>query len=155
MENEQNYIKQSIISGLIGAAVFPFLYECYANVMRGFAVALALFGCVLMGFVLAKNSLSKALCGLTFFTLLSVGLGLFLQIIVHRHIVDFLESRSKYFYLSYRDISIYIIKIFTCYISGYIVCIARCGGRAAVRKMRSNSQDTKSFIDNAFGEDDE
>lgn len=154
-ENEQNYIKHSLICGFVGAAAMPFIYECYANVMREFAIALALFGCVFASYILTKYRFAQSLCAVMFFTVISGGLGLFIEIMLHSHIVSFLEKHSKYFYLSYKEISVFVFRIIMCYIAAFVVCFVRCGLRKALLIMRGNAEKSKSFIDNAFGDDDE
>lgn len=155
MDNDQFYIKLSLRYGLLGALAFPFIYESYANIMHSFAIAIALIGCVYAGLRFSRFRLSCALGASAFFVILSGGLGAFFELMMHSHVVSFLEKRSKYFYMSYKDVAVFVAWIFLCYFVMLTVCMIKLGLSAAVKRIKKNSEISGSFIDNAFGDDDE
>lgn len=155
MDNEQLYIKQSLRYGLLGALAFPFIYESYANIMHTIAIATALIGCIYVGIRFSRFRLTCALGASAFFVILSGGLGAFFELMIHSHVVSFLEKRSKYFYMTYKNVASFVACLFACYFVMLIVCMAKIGLSAAIKSIKKNSEMSGSFIDNAFGDDDE
>ncbi len=153
MIDNQNSVKKALLYGFVGALAFPIVYECYANVMRMLAVGLALAGCVYVAVRLCKYNFKDSLCAAAFFSVISIGLGVFLEIMVHDSVVKYLEENSKYFYMTFKDVVYFAFKIAMCYAVVFIIIISKTILISAIKKIRSNAEQSATFIDTAF--DDE
>lgn len=154
MINNQQSVKRALLYGFIGAAAFVLIYECYANVMQEISIALALAGCVFVAAKLCRYKLSDALTAASIFMIISVGLGVFLEIMLHDSIVSFLEKNSKYFYLGFKEVMYYALKVAACYIVMFMVIIGKAGLMSAISKIKNNSERSATFIENAFSDDE-
>ena len=155
MINNQNSVKKALLYGFICAVAFPLIYECYVNVMRMLAIGFALAGCVYVAIRLSKYELKDALCASAFFSVVSLGLGVFLEIMLHDSVVKYLEEHSKYFYMSLEDVAYFVVKIFLCYATLYAIVLCKFCLVSAVNKIKSNAEQSATFIDKAFDDDDE
>ncbi len=155
MNDTGQSVKKSLLYGFVGALLFPLVYECYANVMQGLAIFIAAAGCIFVAIKLFPYKCKDALPAIAFFIVISAGLGVFLEIMLHDNVVSFLEKNSKYFYLSYKEIAYFAVKIFVCYMLSFLVYLGKVGIMSAVAKIRSNGEKTAGYIDNAFDDDNE
>lgn len=155
MTNNQQSVKRALRYGFIGAPLLVFIYECYANIMPSIAIALAMAGCAFVGIKLCKFELSEGLSAGAFFVVISAGLGIFLQIMLHDRIVVFLEKNSKYFHLGFKGTVLFIVWMIVCYTLTFAIIIGKAGVSAAIHKIRNNGERSATFIENAFNEDDE
>ncbi len=155
MTNNQQSVKSALRYGFIGAPFLVFIYECYANVMPSIAIAIALCGILFVAIRLCKYELSDGLSAGAFFLVISAGLGLFLEIMLHDRIVAFLEKSSKYFHLDFKETIMFVVQIVLCYVLLFIIIIGKAGVRAAINKIKNNGERSATFIENAFSEDDE
>lgn len=154
-KNIQQATKQALLYGFIGAAVTPLIYECYANVMREIAIALAIIGAVFVGIKLSRYDGKTAFAAITTFYFISAGFGTVLTMFAHDYVVRFLESHSKYFYLSFQEIVQFIIKMAMCYFIVIAIYFCRAIVNILIRKVRANGEASASYIENAFNDDEQ
>lgn len=155
MKNNQQSVKSALRYGFIGAPLMVLVYECYANIMPSIAIAIAVAGCVFVAVRLCRYELYDALSAGAFFTVISAGFGIFLQIMLHDSIVGFLEKNSKYFHLNFKEVVMFIVEIMLCYMLMFVIILGKAGVTAAIRKIKNNGERSATFIENAFNDDDE
>ncbi len=146
MTNIQKVIKYSLICGFIGAVLFPFIHESYANIGKTFSLAVLAVLVLAMTIRLSTFSLKEALFGITVTLAVSSVLGSSLYFIVHESIVDFLEKNSRYFYLGMDEHFRYYAFVSLILLSSYILCLLVFG----VKRLIKNRSAVKDYIDNAF-----
>lgn len=146
MTNIQKAMKYALIFGLIGAVLFPFIHESYANIGKTFSLLVLAVLVVAMTIRLSLFSLKEALFGITVVLAISSVLGACLYFIVHEWVVDFLEKNSKYFYLGMAEHFRYYVFASLILLSSYILCLLIFG----FKRMIKNQSATKDYIDNAF-----
>ena len=153
-ENIQSATKRALIYGFIGAAVFPLIYECYANVMQGIALFFAAAGCIFFAVKMFPYKFREAFAAIAFFIVISAGFGIFLELVLHDSFVSYLESHSQYFYMSVKEVAYFAVKIFVCYMLTFLAYAAKAGICLSIKKIKSNGEATASDIENAFNDGD-
>ena len=67
-------------------------------------------------------------------------------------IVKSLEKSSKYFYLTLKEQSVFVIYALLIMLLMFVVCFARWEISYAAERIRSNSKKVGEYIDNAFSD---
>lgn len=155
MKDFERAMKLSLIYGLIGAVLAPLIYECYANISRGFALALLAVWAVWVGYKLSSLSHTAAMLSASAALAYTVGMGFMAFIIVHPLIVKALEKSSKYFYLTLDEQLNFVVCAFFIMLIMFIVCWAVWGVKYAVSHIKSNNERAAGYIDNAFDSEEE
>ena len=140
MEEMKKAMKYSLIFGICGAGVIPVIYEIYANVSKD--AALWIFSAYVI-FAGVKFSPLKAREAIP------------LYLVIHPAVKGWLEKKSKYFQLDLSAQLRFLGAVGIIFLLMFMVWIARAGVSRAVKKLRSNSEKTGSYIENAFSENGE
>ena len=152
MTNFQKAIKYSLIYGFIGAVIFPFIHESYANIGKTFSFVLLSALVLAMTIRLSMFSFKEALLGITVTLTLSSVLGACFYLCIHEKVVGFLEKNSKYFYIGVAEHFRYYVYSALILLSSYILCLIIFGFKKLEQKVRNNQTATKDYIDNAFND---
>lgn len=155
MKDFPRAMKLSLCFGIPGAVILPLMYECYANISRGFALivlaAWAVFAGVKLSFLSRRAALISASADLAY----SFGLGLIFYILIHQLAVNLLEKNSKYFYLSLKDQALFWFYAFLIMLTVFITMFFIWGIRYAVTHIRSNNERAAGYIANAFDDSED
>lgn len=152
MKDFPRAMKLSLCFGMAGAVIAPLIYECYANVSRTLALFLLAGWAVFVGVKLSSLSHKAALLSGTAVLAYTTGMGLICYIIIHPMIVKSLEKSSKYFYLTLKEQSVFVIYALLIMLLMFVVCFARWEISYAAERIRSNSKKVGEYIDNAFSD---
>ncbi len=153
MTNFQKAIKYSLIYGFIGAVIFPFIHESYANIGKTFSLALLTILVIVMTIRLSQFSPRHAFLGITITLTLSSVLGTCLYLIIHEKVVDFLQKNSRYFYIGVTEHFRYYAFVALILLSSYLLCLILLGFKKLVKNLSDNQTSTKDYIDNAFNDE--
>ena len=154
MNDLNRSMKYSMVFGLAGAVILPFLYECYANISH--TGALFLIGCwaVFAGIKFSRLPFKSAMLGISACLAYSGVLGMVCYVAMHPAAVRFLTAHSKYFYLSLKEQMYFLLYAALIMVGMYIVCLAKYGVCKAVSRLKDNGRKTAEYIDNAFSDED-
>lgn len=155
MKDLPRAMKLSLIYGLIGAALIPFLYEFYANISRTGALVLVGIWAIGVGLKFSSLAFKEATVGITACLAYTGILGLICYVIIHPAIVSFLEKNSAYFLLSLKEQSLYVLYVAIILACMYIVCYAKYGIVKAISQLKGNSEKTGQYINDAFNDEGE
>lgn len=154
MNEIKRAMKLSLIFGVISAVIVPLMYECYANISRGAALAVIAVWASFMGFKLSALTLRSAMLAASAVLAYTLGFGLVAFVIIHPATISVLESNSKYFYLTFSDSLMFVISAFFAMLLIYAVCIVIKAARYAFAHIKSNGERVEAYIDNAFKDGD-
>jgi hypothetical protein len=154
MKDIDRAMKYFILFAIGSAVVLPVLGEVYANVSNGIAVALAAAWAVWAGVKFSSLTPRSAMLGITAYVFSSVVLSLVGYVIIHPAIKSWIENHSVYFSLSLEQLVKFWGTAFGLLLAAYVIYVVRLGFSKAFEKLRNNSRETASAIDNAFSEDE-
>lgn len=146
MTNIQKSMKYALIYGFVGAVLFPFIHESYANIGKTFSLIFLAALAFAMTIRLSMFSLKESLLAITVTLTLSSVLGACLYLFLHEWVIHFLEKNSKYFYLTLTEHFWYYVYAGLILLSSYVLCLLIFG----FKRMIKNRTVTKDYIDNAF-----
>lgn len=155
MDNLKQAMKLSIIFGFIGAVLMPLIYEIYANISAAAGLFLAAVWVIFAGIKFSALSFKEAFMGITCTIAYSGILGWVCYLFIHPKIVDMLISRSVYFQLTLQQQLYFVLYSFLIFMCMYLVWIVRFSLAKAVAKLKSNSEKTGEYINNAFSDENE
>lgn len=147
-------LEKAVIFGLLGAAGIPLAYEVFANISESIAWIALVFGAAFAGVKLSGSGVKNALLGFAVMFAMTAGLGIVGFMIIHPTVKSYLESHSKYFYVSLSESVRFCVRAAGVQLVVPVVILARKGLSTAVKKLKSNGEAAKSYIDNAFDDDD-
>lgn len=149
-ENMNKTVRLALIFGFAGAVGIPLAYELYGNLSRTIAVFLLLCGAVFAGIKFSQFKFKEAFIGLVFMFVLMTGFSIVAFMIIHPWMVDFLEDRSRYFYMSTVDSVKFFVKAAAVQLAAVGVCVLKGCWKYFIKKLKENSEATRAYIDNAF-----
>lgn len=155
MENFRKAMKYSLIFGLIGAVAVPLLYEVYANVSTAVGLVLMCVWVVCAGIKFSGLSFREAFVGITCSISYTGILGFVIYVLIHPAVQNLLMKNSVYFQLTYQQKFRFLLYAAIIHVSMYVLWLVRFGITCAFRKLKSNSDKTGEYIDNAFSDDGE
>lgn len=155
MDNFKRAMKLSMIFGFIGAVLMPIIYEIYANISTAIGLSLAFIWVIFSGIKFSSLSFKEAFMGITCTIAYSGILGWICYLFIHPRIVDMLISRSVYFQLTLQQQLYFVVYCFLIFLGMYILWIVRFSLAKAIAKLKSNSEKTGEYIDNAFNDENE
>lgn len=159
MENNDMQLKRamslSLLFGLTGAAVIPFIYEIYANVSSAIALFLLAAGVVFSGIKFSVLSFKEAFIGITCTIAYSGIFGGVFFIFIHPKIRDMLIKRSVYFQLEPKQQLYFVLYVFLILLCMYLIWVLRFAVRKTVKKLNDNSEKAGEYIDNAFNDEED
>lgn len=144
-----------MILGFAGAVLIPVLYEIYANVSPAVGLFLAAAWVVFAGLKFSFLDFKEAFIGITCTIAYSGILGMVCYFIIHPKIQQMLLNSSVYFQLSLKEKAYFLLYIALIFLCMYLVWLGKFGVCRAVEKIRSNSEKTGEYIDNAFNDNNE
>lgn len=154
MNDNERAMKYFIIFALGSAALLPICGEIYANISRGFGIAVIAVWAVAAGLKFSSLPPKTAMLGLTAYVFSSVVLSLVGYVLIHPAVKSWLEQNSRYFELTLPEWAAYWGKAFGLIAASYAVYFARLGIKKATKKISDNSKQAANAIDNAFGDDE-
>jgi hypothetical protein len=154
MKDIDRAMKYFILFALGSAVVLPIMSELYANVSNGIALALTAAWAVWAGVKFSPLPPKSAMLGITSYVFSSVVLSLIGYVIIHPAIKSWIEAHSVYFSLSLSEFARFWGAAFGLLLSAYVIYFVRLGISKALEKLKRNSRETASAIDNAFSEDE-
>lgn len=149
-ENLSKSIKCGLVFGIVGALVTAIGYELYGNLSRSVSIFLILAFSVYVGVKFSKIPLKEAFVGLVMMYVLNIGFSIVTFLLIHPLTVKFLNEHSAYFPMTLVDSFKYFMRAGLAYSVTCIVCVAKAICVGFYRKLKKNSELTKSYIDNAF-----
>lgn len=154
MNDLNRSMKYSVLLGLAGAVILPFMYECYANISQ--QAALVLIGCwaIFAGLKFSRLPFKPAMLGISACLAYSGVLGFVCYVAVHPATVRFLNKHSKYFYLKLEQQMYFVVYAALIMLGMYLVCLAKYGICKAAERMKDNGRRSAEYIDNAFSDED-
>ena len=155
MDNMQKSMKYSIIFGLCGAVILPFIYEIYANVSSTFGILLWTGGIIFAGVKFSSLDFKEAFLGITCTIAYSGIFGGIFYMFIHPKIMDFLINRSVYFQLTLKQQLTFIGYIFFISIVMYVIWAMKFLAKRTFAKLKNNSEKAGDYIENAFSEENE
>jgi len=155
MDNLKQAMKLSIIFGFIGAVLMPLIYEIYANISTSIGLSLALIWVIFAGIKFSALDFKEAFMGITCTIAYSGILGWVCYLFIHPRIVDMLISRSVYFQLTLKEQLYFVLYSFLIFLGMYLLWIVRFSLAKAIAKLKSNSEKTGEYINNAFNDENE
>lgn len=154
MNDIRRAMKLSLIFGAISAVAVPVIFELYANVSRAGAVVILSAWAVFVGVKLSGLTVRSAFLAASAVLAYTLGLGLVAFVVIHPMTVKALEKSSKYFYLPFREIVMFLISAALIMLLVYIVIGLIIAARYAVAHIKSNGERVEAYIDNAFKDGD-
>lgn len=148
-------MKLSMTYGLIGAVLMPIIYEIYANVSQSMGLFFAGAWVLFIGIKLSSLGFKEAVIGITCTIAYSAVFGVFCYMVIHPAITKMLMKRSVYFQLSLQAQFRFIIYCFWIFLGLYGIWVIRFGIAKAIDKFKSNSEKTRTYIENAFDDEGE
>ena len=155
MDDIKKAMKLSLIFGAVSAVLVPLMFECYANISRSGALMILAAWAAFVGIKLSGLKLRSAMLAASAVLAYTLGLGIVVFVVVHPAAVRMLEKNSKYFYLSLRDVVIFLISAALVMLLVYVICGVIMAARYAASRIKSNGERVKSYIDDAFKDGDE
>ena len=155
MEEMKKAVKYSLIFGICGAGVIPVIYEIYANVSKDAALWIFSAYVIFAGVKFSPLKAREAMLGMVCTAAYSGVLAIPLYLVIHPAVKGWLEKKSKYFQLDLSAQLRFLGAVGIIFLLMFMVWIARAGVSRAVKKLRSNSEKTGSYIENAFSENGE
>lgn len=146
-------IRLSMVFGFVGAVAIPFAFEVYANLGAVFGWALVLALVVVASIKFSTLELKSSLIGFITMMVFMLGLGIISYMIIHPAVKSYLTNNSKYFYVEPAKTFLFFVRASLMMIVIPLVSITKCGISYALKKIRTNSEATKNYIDNAFKDD--
>ena len=146
----QRSMKLSLIFGLAGAVLVPFLYEIYANVSTAAGLFLVAAWTVFVGIKFSFLSFKEAFLGITCTIAYSGILGFVCYIIVHPAVQNVLEKNSVYFQLTLQQQAYFVLYTIVIFLCMYVIWLAKFGVQCAIGKLKNNRDKAGEYIDNAF-----
>lgn len=154
MKDMKTAMKYSMILGLVGAVLIPLLYECYANISRMIALILIAAWTVFVGLKFSKLDFKPATLGISATLAYTGVLGLIGYVIIHPAIQHFLTKNSKYFQLTLKDQTMFVLYTAIILICMYIVCYIKYSIVMVLKQIHGNVEKTSAYIDNAFNDEE-
>lgn len=155
MNDIKRAMKLSLIFGAASAVIVPLIFECYANISRTGALMILAAWAVFIGIKLSALSLRSAMLAASAVLAYTLGLGLVAFVMIHPMTVRMLEKNSKYFYLSFRDIVLFLISAALVMLLIYVTCGVIMAARYAAARIKSNGERVEAYIDDAFKDGDD
>lgn len=155
MKDIDRAMKYFIVFSLGSAVVLPLMGEVYANVSKTIAIVLVAAWAVWAGSKFSSLTVKSAMLGITSYAFSSVILSLIGYVIIHPAVKSWIEDHSEYFTLPLTEWAKYWSAAFAMLMLAYVIYFARLGLAKAHGRLKSNSRETASAIDNAFSEDEQ
>ena len=143
-------MKYSLIFGICGSIVIPIVYELYANVSKDIALVLFAAYIIFAGVKFSALHAKEAMLGMVTTAAYSIGLGIPAFLLIHPAVKSMLEKRSVYFQLELTQQITFVVRMLLIFLLMFAVWCARAGFSKAIGKLRSNSEKTGDYINNAF-----
>lgn len=154
MNDVRRAMKLSLIFGLISAVVVPLMFEMYANVSRTGAMALLAVWAGFIGVKLSGLTFKSSMLAASAVLAYTLGLGIVAFVVIHPMTVRKLEASSKYFYLSFKEMIIFLISAALIMLFIFIVIWITMAAKYAVAHIKSNGERVEAYIDDAFKDGD-
>jgi hypothetical protein len=154
MKDLDRAMKYFVAFALGSAVLLPLLGEVYANISKTAAMVLVAAWAIWAGVKFSSLPLKSAMLGITSYVFSSAVLSIVGYVIIHPAVRTWIENHSEYFTLSLTELANYWGAALAMLLLAYIVYFVRLGLSKAAAKLRRNSRETASAIDNAFSEDE-
>lgn len=154
MKDIEKTMKLSICFSLASAAVLPVLYEFYANIMQGIALALLTVWNVFVGLKFAKLELRSAMLSSAVHLFAAIALGPVFFVIIHPAIQSWLEKISTYIALSTGEFFRYWGEALLLLFLPFVISLIKSAVQKTFRDISEDSSEIANAINNAFSEEE-
>ncbi len=153
MGDLQKTLKYSLVFGLSGAVIIPFVYEFYANVSKAVGIVLIMLWALTAGLKLSKQKISYCILGTTACLGYAGVLGIVCYVVIHKLAIAFMDVNGGYTLLPLSEQAKFVLYTAIIGMSIYIVCFFARAVKKALAIIIRNRENTASYIQDAFADE--